>query len=98
MIFLTEVVSNTAITAALLPVLFGLAADSGFGPMQLLVPATLAASCAFMLPISTPPNAVVFGTGRLPMQSMLRYGLWLNVLGTILIPLMMYLFGWLLNA
>ena len=97
-IFLTEVVSNTAITAALLPVLFGLAAESGSGPMQLLVPATLAASCAFMLPISTPPNAVVFGTGRLSMQSMLCYGFWLNVLGTILIPLMMYLFGWLLIA
>ncbi|MDG2220721.1 MAG: SLC13 family permease [Rubripirellula sp.] len=93
-IFLTEIISNTAITAAILPVLFGLAATGSDGPLPLLVPATLAASCAFMLPIGTPPNAVVFGTGRVPMHSMMRYGLGLNLIGTILIPGLMYLLGW----
>ena len=95
-IFLTELVSNTAITATLLPVLFGLGAQTLDGPLSLMIPATLAASCAFMLPIGTPPNAVVFGTGRVPMQMMMRYGLWLNLIGTILIPCLMYLFGWVL--
>ncbi len=95
-ILLTELVSNTAITATLLPVLFGLGAQTLDGPLSLMIPATLAASCAFMLPIGTPPNAVVFGTGRVPMQMMMRYGLWLNLIGTILIPCLMYLFGWVL--
>jgi sodium-dependent dicarboxylate transporter 2/3/5 len=97
-IFLTETVSNTAITAAILPVLFGVGAQAAGGPLPLLVPATLAASCAFMLPIGTPPNAVVFGTGRVPMLTMMRYGAWLNLIGTILIPGSMYLLGWVLLA
>ena len=58
-----------------------------------LDPATLAASCAFMLPVATAPNAVVFGTGRVPMHDMIRCGLWLNLAGTVLIPLLMYLLG-----
>ncbi len=95
-IFLTELVSNTAITAAILPVLFGLGAHALGGPLALLIPVTLAASCAFMLPIGTPPNAVVFGTGRVPMHTMMRYGLWLNLIGTILIPGLMYFLGWML--
>ncbi len=97
-IFLTETISNTAITAAILPVLFGLGEQVSGGPLLLLVPATLAASCAFMLPIGTPPNAVVFATGRVPMHTMMRYGLWLNLIGTILIPGLMYLLGWMLLA
>lgn len=92
-IFLTEVVSNTATAAALLPVLFGLGAHVEGGPLPLMIPATLAASCAFMLPVATAPNAVVFGTGRVPMQAMLRCGLWLNLVGIVLIPLVMYFLG-----
>lgn len=92
-IFLTEVTSNTATTAALLPVLFGIGTHVVGGPLPLMIPATLAASCAFMLPVATAPNAVVFGTGRVPMQTMIRCGLWLNLAGCILIPLLMYLVG-----
>ncbi|MCP4887796.1 MAG: DASS family sodium-coupled anion symporter [Planctomycetaceae bacterium] len=95
-IFLTEIISNTAITAAMLPILFGLGANNPTSPLSLVIPATLAASCAFMLPIGTPPNAVVFGTGRLPMRTMMGYGMALNLLGTLLIPGLMCLFGWIL--
>ena len=87
-IFITEVVSNTATTAAVLPVLFGLGTQIEGGPLQLVVPATLAASCAFMFPVSTPPNAVVYGSGRIPMPAMMKYGFCLNLIGMILIPLM----------
>ncbi|MDA9859556.1 SLC13 family permease, partial [Rubripirellula sp.] len=95
-IFLTEIISNTAITAAMLPILFGLGANNPTSPLSLVIPGTLAASCAFMLPIGTPPNAVVFGTGRLPMRTMMGYGMALNLLGTLLIPGLMCLFGWIL--
>lgn len=97
-IFLTEIVSNTVITAVTLPVLCGLAAAGSDIPLPLLVSATLAASCAFMLPVGTPPNAVVYGTGRVPMNMMMKYGLCLNLLGAILIPGLIYLFGWMLRA
>lgn len=95
-IFLTEIMSNTAIMIAILPVLFGIGDQTSVGPLPLLVTATLAASCAFMLPIGTPPNACAYGTGLIPMQSMRRFGLWLNLIGTFLIPGLMYLLGWLL--
>ncbi len=92
-IFLTEVASNTATIAALLPVLFSIGADAVGGPLPMMVPATLAASCAFMLPMATGPNAVVFGTGRVSMQAMMRGGLWLNLVGILLIPLAMLVIG-----
>lgn len=92
-VFLTEVISNTAITAAFLPILLGLTSTLEFDPFFLLVPATLAASCAFMLPVGTPPNAVVHSTGHVPTSTMMRYGLGLNVLATLLITAAMYLFG-----
>ena len=60
---------------------------------MLVVPAAIAASCAFMLPVATAPNAVVYDTGRVPMHAMMRYGLWLNLVGIVLIPLFMYFFG-----
>ena len=95
-ILLTEIVSNTAIAATILPALFGLGTQTLGGPLPLLVTATLAASCAFMLPIATPPNAVLFGSGRVPMQMMVYYGAWLNLIGMFLIPGLMYLLGWVL--
>ena len=78
MVFLTEVTSNTATTATLLPVLAGLALGLGENPLLLCVPAALAASCAFMLPSATPPNAVVFGSGHVTIPQMARAGIWLN--------------------
>jgi sodium-dependent dicarboxylate transporter 2/3/5 len=90
-IFLTELTSNTATTATLLPILAGLAPALGLPPLLLLVPVAIAASCAFMLPVATPPNAVVFSSGRVPMPVMIRAGLWLNILGIALIPTLAYL-------
>ncbi|MEM7229277.1 MAG: DASS family sodium-coupled anion symporter [Planctomycetota bacterium] len=86
-IFLTELTSNTATTAALLPVLAALATGFGMDPLLLLIPATVAASCAFMMPVATPPNAIVFGSGYVTIPQMCRAGIWLNVIGVILITL-----------
>ena len=82
-IFMTELTSNTATTAAMLPVVAAVALQAGLDPMTLALPATLAASCAFMLPVATPPNAIVFGTGHVTIPQMMRAGLALNLLGVI---------------
>ena len=82
---LTELTSNTATAAAFLPVLAALAASTGTDPLLLLVPATAAASCAFMLPVATPPNAIVFGSGHVTIGQMARAGLWLNLAFTLLV-------------
>lgn len=83
--FLTEVTSNLATTAMILPVLAPLAAAMGVHPYIFMVSATLAASCAFMLPVATPPNAVVFGSGYINMSSMMRVGFGLNLISILLI-------------
>ncbi len=77
-VFLTELTSNLATTTALLPILAALAPALDLHPFLLIVPATLGASCAFMMPVATPPNALVFGTGRIELRSMMRAGWWLN--------------------
>jgi sodium-dependent dicarboxylate transporter 2/3/5 len=84
-IFLTELTSNTATTATFLPVVGAIALESGFDPIVLTVPITLAASCAFMLPVATPPNAIVFGSGLLTIPKMARAGLALNIIGIVLV-------------
>lgn len=97
-IFLTEITSNLATVTAFLPILFSVAEAAGIDPMLLLLPATLAASFAFMLPVATPPNAIVFGSGQVSIGQMVRAGLWLNLTGAILIPILVYTLGaWLLN-
>jgi sodium-dependent dicarboxylate transporter 2/3/5 len=88
-IFLTELTSNTATTAAVVPIVGGVATGLGYGPMVLVVPAALAATCAFMLPVATPPNAIVFGSGHITIQQMVRVGVVLNVIGIALITLAM---------
>jgi solute carrier family 13 (sodium-dependent dicarboxylate transporter), member 2/3/5 len=85
--FLTELTSNTALAAALLPVVASLAVAIGADPMLLAVPTVLAASCGFMMPVGTPPNALVFGTGRISMPEMLRAGLATNLLFIALITI-----------
>ncbi|MGB1272169.1 MAG: SLC13 family permease, partial [Endozoicomonas sp.] len=87
-IFLTEVTSNTATTAAFLPPLGALATSLGMDPAMLAIPAALAASCAFMLPVATPPNAIVYGSGMLPIRQMARSGLALNLAGIVIITLL----------
>ncbi len=90
-VFLTELTSNTATATTLLPILAGIAPGMGLHPLLLAIPATLAASCAFMMPVATPPNAIVFGTGRVPISQMARAGLWLNIGGIVLITLVVWL-------
>lgn len=88
--FLTEVTSNVATASMLLPILASVALKLDLHPFGLMVGATLAASCAFMLPVATPPNAVVFGSGYLEMKDMVSAGFWLNVISIILVTLMVY--------
>jgi len=89
-IFLTEVTSNTASAAAFLPVLAALAVGIGQDPLLLVVPAALGASCAFMLPVATPPNAIVYGSSFITIPQMARAGLVLNLLFAAAIPLLSY--------
>ncbi len=86
-VFLTELTSNTATTAAFLPVVAAVAIEAGYPPIALAAPVAMAASCAFMLPVATPPNAVVYGSGMLKIQDMVRAGLWLNIISIVLVSL-----------
>ena len=86
-IFLTELTSNTATTATFLPVVGAIAIESGFDPITVTVPVTFAASCAFMLPVATPPNAIVFGSGMLTIPKMARAGFLLNLVGVGVVSL-----------
>ena len=96
--FLTEITSNLATTAMLLPVLAPMAESLDVNPFILLVGATVAASCAFMLPVATPPNAVVFGSGYLRIPDMVRRGVWMNCASIVVVLLFVYfLLPWLWN-
>ncbi|MXO96576.1 DASS family sodium-coupled anion symporter [Erythrobacter aquimaris] len=86
-IFLTELTSNVATTATLLPVVAALAIELGIDPLILVVPVTIAASCAYMLPVATPPNAIVFSSGDVAIKDMMRAGLWLNIVAIILVSI-----------
>lgn len=88
--FLTEITSNLATTAMLLPVLAPTALSLDVHPFLLMIGATIAASCAFMLPVATPPNAVVFGSGYLSMADMVRKGLIMNLISILLIVIYLY--------
>ncbi len=92
-IFLTEVTSNTATAATFIPILGAVALGMNADPMSLLVPAAFAATCAFMLPVGTPPNAIVFSTGRVSIAEMARGGFVLNLVGVLLITLFCYWLG-----
>ncbi len=90
-IFLTELTSNTATAAAFLPVVASLATGIGSHPFVLATGAALAASCAFMMPVATPPNAIVYASGHLTIPEMAKTGLWLNLLMIVLINLAVFL-------
>jgi sodium-dependent dicarboxylate transporter 2/3/5 len=90
MIHLTELTSNTASTATLVPILAALAPGLELSPFLLIVPATIAASCAFMLPVATPPNAIVFASGHVTIPQMCRAGITLNWIGVVLITALAY--------
>lgn len=89
-IFLTELTSNTATTATLVPVLAALAVSAGLDPLLLAAPTAMAASCAFMLPVATAPNAVIFSSGQIRIAQMVKAGFWLNLLATGVISLLCY--------
>lgn len=82
-ILLTELTSNTATAAAFFPIMGAIAVGTGIDPLIMTVAITLAVSCAFMLPVATPSNSVAFATGELPIRSMIRAGIWLNIIGLI---------------
>lgn len=89
-VFLSELTSNTAQVAIMLPILAALAPGLGVDPMLLILPCTLAASCAFMMPVGTPPNAIIFGSGLISIARMCKTGVWLNLVAIVVITLMCY--------
>ncbi len=91
--FLTEFTSNTAVTQMILPVLSSVAISLNYHPFLLMIPATLAASMAFMLPVGTPPNTIVFSSNKLKILDMVKTGFILNFLSTIIITLIVYFLG-----
>ena len=90
--FLTEITSNLATTAMLLPVLAPMAFAFDLHPFMIMVSVTISASCAFMLPVATPPNAVVFGSGYLRIPDMIRTGIFMNLISIIIVTLATYLY------
>jgi len=89
--FLTELTSNTATAATLLPIMAATSLAVGINPLLLMVPATISASCAFMLPVATPPNAIIFGSGQVSMGTMVKTGLILNLLIAVIVSTFIYL-------
>ncbi len=89
--FLTEVTSNTATTTLLMPILAAAAIGAGTDPKLFMIPAALSASCAFMLPVATPPNVITFSTGRFSVQTMARNGFAVNLIGGAVISLMTFM-------
>ncbi len=91
--FLTELTSNTATTEMILPILASVAVAAELHPLMLMVPATLSASCAFMMPVATPPNAIIFGSNRVRIPEMARVGFVLNLVGALTITALFLLIG-----
>ena len=91
--FLTELTSNTATAEMVLPILGAVGTAIGRNPLLLMVPATLASSFAFMMPVATPPNAIIFGTNRLRIMDMVKAGFLINLLGVLVLTLGMLVLG-----
>jgi sodium-dependent dicarboxylate transporter 2/3/5 len=91
-LFITEVMSNLALVVLMLPVVAQLAVEMGLDPLLFAIPVTLASSCAFMLPMATPPNAIVFAGGYVTIPQMARTGLLLNLLSALILTVLCYLF------
>ena len=91
--FLTELTSNLATTEMILPILASVAVVTETHPLILMIPATLSASCAFMMPVATPPNAIVFGSDRISVGEMARIGIVLNLVGALLISAVVFTVG-----
>ncbi|RIL42555.1 C4-dicarboxylate ABC transporter, partial [Mammaliicoccus fleurettii] len=89
-LFLTEITSNTATATMILPILATLSVAVYVHPLLLMVPAAMAAKCAYMLPVGTPSNAIVFGTGRISIKKMAYVGFWANIISIVVIVLVVY--------
>jgi sodium-dependent dicarboxylate transporter 2/3/5 len=89
--FLTEVTSNTATATIFMPIMAATALAMNIHPFLLMIPATVSASCAFMLPVATPPNAIIFGSGCVTIPQMAKAGLGLNLIGIIIVTAITYL-------
>ncbi|MEW5807643.1 MAG: DASS family sodium-coupled anion symporter [Acidobacteriota bacterium] len=89
-IFLTELTSNTALTVTMMPIMASLSSAIGVHPFVIMIPTAIAASCAFMLPVATPPNAIVFSSGYITIPQMAKAGFLLNITGIVLITLLTY--------
>ena len=85
--------SNLATTEMILPILAAVAVATETNPLILMIPATLSASCAFMMPVATPPNAIVFGSGRLTVGEMARVGIFLNIIGAVVVSVIVFTVG-----
>ncbi|MGD1958646.1 MAG: SLC13 family permease [Fulvivirga sp.] len=86
-LFMTELMSNVALVTIFIPVIIGVAGGLGINPLYLVIPATIASSCAFMMPISTPPNAIVFASGHIKIRDMMRAGVLLNIVSILILVL-----------
>ncbi|MDB9822919.1 SLC13 family permease [Deltaproteobacteria bacterium] len=91
--FLTELTSNTATTEMILPILASVGVAMKANPLLLMIPATISASCAFMMPVATPPNAIIFGSGRIKIIEMAKVGFFINIIGIVVIGLLFYTLG-----
>jgi sodium-dependent dicarboxylate transporter 2/3/5 len=92
-IFLTEITSNTATTAAFLPIIASIGTGMGIDPLQLVIPSTVAASCAFMLPVATPPNAIIFSSEEISIKNMAKAGIYLNIIFIGIVVFLSYTIG-----
>ena len=86
-VFLTELTSNQATTATFVPIMFGVAMGIGFDKAQVAIPVALAASCAFMLPVATPPNAIVYGSEKFTISEMMKAGFYINIIGIVVVTI-----------
>ncbi|MCG8670848.1 MAG: anion permease, partial [Pseudomonadales bacterium] len=91
-IFITELTSNTATAALLVPLFVTIAEQMGFEVSYIVMGIGFAASCAFMLPVATPPNAIVYGSGKITQKQMMKTGLWLNIATAVAMPALLYAF------
>jgi len=89
-VFLTEITSNTATAAAFIPILASSAVGIGQNPFLFVIPAAIAASCAFMLPVATPPNAIIYGSGKVSIPQMAKAGIWLNIIVSLILSIACY--------
>jgi len=85
MLFMTELMSNVALATIFIPIVITIAVGTNINPLLLSIPVAMAASCAFMMPVSTPPNAIVFSSGHIKITQMVRVGIWLNILSVIVL-------------